>query len=283
MATFRTYLKLGRVSNLPTVWSNCLAGWLLGGGGEWPSLLLLNGGATSLYLAGTYLNDACDAQWDQQRRPERPVPSGTISVAEVWQWGLIYLALGLAALAVLGRTTTLVALLLALTIFVYDAIHKLFAFSPVLMAACRGLLILTAASAADEGITGLGVWSALVLAGYMTGLSFLAQKESTEGSLRYWPCVLLAAPIALALVVNQGDWQMRGVLLAGGLVLWVLRCLRFTYWSPQRNVGLSVAGLLAGIPLVDLLAVCGAPGFTGWAFVALFFAALLLQRLVPAT
>ena len=28
MASFRTFLTLGRVSNLPTVWSNCLAGWL---------------------------------------------------------------------------------------------------------------------------------------------------------------------------------------------------------------------------------------------------------------
>ena len=26
----RTLLILGRVSNLPTVWSNCLAGWIMG-------------------------------------------------------------------------------------------------------------------------------------------------------------------------------------------------------------------------------------------------------------
>ena len=30
----RTLLVLGRASNLPTVWSNCLAGWLLGEGGH---------------------------------------------------------------------------------------------------------------------------------------------------------------------------------------------------------------------------------------------------------
>ncbi len=29
--TWRTWLKLGRVSNLPTVWSNGLAGWALSG------------------------------------------------------------------------------------------------------------------------------------------------------------------------------------------------------------------------------------------------------------
>ena len=39
----RTLLILGRVSNLPTVWLNCLAGWRLGGGGNYwklPFLLL---------------------------------------------------------------------------------------------------------------------------------------------------------------------------------------------------------------------------------------------------
>ena len=33
-SNLRTLLVLGRASNLPTVWSNCFAGWLLGGGGE---------------------------------------------------------------------------------------------------------------------------------------------------------------------------------------------------------------------------------------------------------
>src|SRR5260221_167869 len=37
----RTLLILGRVSNLPTVWSNCLAGWWLGGGGNFWKLPLL--------------------------------------------------------------------------------------------------------------------------------------------------------------------------------------------------------------------------------------------------
>ena len=26
------FLKIARVSNLPTVWANCIAGWVLGGG-----------------------------------------------------------------------------------------------------------------------------------------------------------------------------------------------------------------------------------------------------------
>ncbi len=46
----RSLLILGRVSNLPTVWSNCLAGWLLSGGGGAIRFVLLCLGA-SAFLA----------------------------------------------------------------------------------------------------------------------------------------------------------------------------------------------------------------------------------------
>ena len=95
MAKLRTLLVLGRVSNLPTVWSNCFAGWLLAGGGLWPDFALIAFAATCLYLGGMFLNDAFDAQFDQQHRPERPIPSGAIALNEVWAWGVGWLAGGL--------------------------------------------------------------------------------------------------------------------------------------------------------------------------------------------
>src|SRR6266446_2905999 len=103
--SWRTLLILGRASNLPTVWSNCLAGWLLGGGGDSEKLVLLCLSATFLYLGGMYLNDAFDAQFDQQHRPERPIPSGAIRAASVWKWGLGLLIAGCAGLSLLGETT----------------------------------------------------------------------------------------------------------------------------------------------------------------------------------
>ncbi len=116
MATFRTLLILGRVSNLPTIWSNCLAGWMLAGGGDWhrwPHFVFVCLGATFLYLGGMYLNDAFDAEFDQQHRAERPIPSGKINVTAVWQWGLSWLGLGLLCLGPLGATTAILACLTA--------------------------------------------------------------------------------------------------------------------------------------------------------------------------
>ena len=282
--SLRTLLILGRVSNLPTVWSNCLAGWLLGGGGAIGKLLWLGAGATALYLGGMYLNDAFDAQFDQQHRSERPIPSGAIRVEAVWKWGLGLLFLGLITLCCFGRTTAILAALLAGSVLVYDAIHKIFAFSPVLMAACRFFLILVAASAAQGGVTGLSLWTALVLAAYIVGLSYLARKESTMASVRYWPCLFLVAPLVLALLVNAGDYKLPGLVLSSALALWMVRSLQFAFWSPQRNIGRSVAGLIAGIVLVDLLAVGGGgTALIAALFVALFALALLFQRFIPAT
>jgi 4-hydroxybenzoate polyprenyltransferase len=283
MATLRALLVLGRVSNLPTVWSNCLAGWLLSGAGDWARFGLLCFGATCLYIGGMYLNDAFDAQFDQQHRPERPIPSGAIAVNHVWALGLGWVGVGTGALFLFPKTTIIFTLLLAVAILVYDAIHKIFAFSPVLMAACRLLLVLVAASAGDYGVTGLAIWSALVMAAYIIGLSYLARKESTVVSVRFWPCICLAAPLVLAVVVNWGELHSRVWLLCGIVALWMLRCLRFVFLSSQRNIGLCVSGLLAGIPLVDLLSVWEGSLAVAAVFFGLFGLALLFQRFIPAT
>ncbi len=279
----RPLLILGRVSNLPTVWSNCLAGWLLGGGGSAPRFGLLCLGASCLYLGGMFLNDAFDAEFDRQHRQERPIPSGAISPSKVWGWGLGWLAAGLLLLSLLGTTAMVLGFVLVACIVAYDAVHKAITLSPLLMALCRLLLYLVAAAAARRGVTGLAIWSGVALAAYVVGLSFLARKESTRDRIDYWPCWLLATPIVLAWIVNAGEYKMRALVFALALVTWTVHCLHDTYWGATPSVGRTVSGLLAGICLVDLLAVAGGTPLTGMAFVLFFVAALLSQKLIPAT
>jgi 4-hydroxybenzoate polyprenyltransferase len=127
------------------------------------------------------------------------------------------------------------------------------------------------------------MWSALALAAYIVGLSYLARKESTHGLLNFWPCSLLAVPIFLALILNAGEHQNRALVLATLLVLWVARSLRHVFWAPDRNIGRAVSGLLAGIVLVDLLAVVPLSYPIGFVFLVLFASTLVFQRFVPAT
>jgi 4-hydroxybenzoate polyprenyltransferase len=279
----RALLILGRVSNLPTVWSNCLAGWWLSGGGTLTRLALLCVGGTCLYLGGMFLNDAFDAEFDAQFRKERPIPSGAISLGQVWGWGIGWLVAGVLLLSLLGTPAFIFTLLLTAAILLYDAIHKAVVLAPVLMASCRWLLYLIAGSAAAHGLRGLTIWSGLALAAYVTGLSYLARGERARASLDSWPSWLLAAPVVLAWFANADDFRTRALVLSGALVIWVLYCLRDTFWAPTPSVGRTVSGLLAGICLVDLLAIAGGTIWSGCIFVALFLAALAAQRFIPAT
>lgn len=279
----RVLLNLGRVSNLPTVWSNCLAGWLLSGGGDSARFNLVLLGATFIYLGGMYLNDAFDAGFDRQHRRERPIPSGLIGVDTVWVLGFGWLALGGVILALLGRTTGLLSATLIITVILYDAVHKTLVFSPVLMAACRFWLYLVAGSTAAEGLGGLTIWSGFAMAGYVVGISYIARRESTPGILRWWPIGFLVTPVLLAVVVNGRGYQAPAGWLSLLLSLWVVRCLRHSFGEPQRDLQRTVTGLLAGIIWVDLLAIGGDSVGTCMIFASLFGLTLLSQRYVPAT
>jgi len=280
----RTLLILGRVSNLPTVWSNCLAGWWLSGGEAFGKLPLLFLGVSALYIGGMFLNDAFDADFDRQRRPERPVPSGAISLAAVWRWGWAWLALGLLCLTILGKTTGALAVVLAICIVIYDATHKAITASPWLMGVCRFWVYVIAGSTGAVGLNGWSIWCGLALALYVAGLGCVAQGESFRQRIPYWPLALLAAPVALAALMDTGEYRLSGIWLSVVLVLWVAYCTRTVFQPPEINVSRIVSGLLAGIVFVDWLAVAPeCPHWLSFAFLILFGATLGLQRYVPAT
>ncbi|HAB19581.1 MAG TPA: UbiA family prenyltransferase [Verrucomicrobiota bacterium] len=279
---WRTLFVLGRASNLPTVWTNCLAGWWLGGGGPTWDIVRLCVGASLLYVGGMYLNDAFDAEFDRQYRRERPIPAGLIREDRVWQIGASLLAAGAVLLISLGWITAIFAAFLVGAIVLYDALHKALALSPLLMAACRFLLYPLASSAAEQGVTGRSIWSGIALAGWIVGLSYVAKRESTTGRFQRWPLLVLALPLFFAALSNNGPWRLYGLGVGFLVAAWAVWCLRHTLVEGGRNLGLTVSGLLAGICLVDWLAVL--PPWTGSAvFLGCFVASLLAQRFVPAT
>jgi 4-hydroxybenzoate polyprenyltransferase len=201
----------------------------------------------------------------------------------VWRWGLGWLVLGTMCLLRPGEVTGGFGLVLVFFVILYDAIHKRITWSPVLMGLCRFFLYVTAASTAVNGVTGWSIWCGLALSAYVVGLSYLARQESTGGTLRYWPLLLLVAPIFLAVIMNGSGLREAALLLSLILGLWILRCVRYTLWSPEPDIGRTVSGLLAGIVFVDWLAVADIPRSYGLIFIGLFLMALVLQRSIPAT
>ena len=76
------YLRLGRVSNLPTVWSNVVAGIALGGGHLGASAAVVALAASLFYVGGMFLNDAFDHRHDARNQPTRaPSPPRLIGRA----------------------------------------------------------------------------------------------------------------------------------------------------------------------------------------------------------
>ncbi|NOS69001.1 MAG: UbiA family prenyltransferase [Verrucomicrobia bacterium] len=287
----RTFLVLGRVSNLPTVWSNCLAAWLLNGGQSWNNFHVLCIGATSLYIGGMFLNDACDAEFDRQFRKERPIPSGQITLRSVWLGGTTLLLLGWLLMLMLGLSVGLIALLLVGAIILYDVLHKRTVFAPVIMAACRFLLYLVAASATLRSVNDAVVWHGLALAAYITGLSCLAREESGRKIVIPWPLLLLLAPLVVILKFNtfRSEISLAVSVIQLGWLFWCLHGIWNKVFNIAGNgratqdIGKSVAGLLAGIVLVDCSAVPQMSLQYYLVFAGLFVFALILQRKIPAT
>ena len=209
--------------------------------------------------------------------------TGAISARTVWLSGFTLLGLGSLLLFFVGSRTGIFGLVLAAAILLYDAVHKRLSWAPVLMAFCRFLLYLVAASSGFNGVPGLAVWCGLALASYIVGLSYLARRESMPDRLQQWPLLFLAFPIVLALIVNDGPFRNDALIVAAILAVWILRSIRYTLWTPNPQIGRTVASLLAGIVWVDWLAVPDVPQYLSITFIALFVLALVFQRFVPAT
>ncbi len=281
----KVLLVLGRVSNLPTVWSNCLAAFVLSEGDSRGDLALLMLGASLFYLGGMYLNDAFDAGFDRQFRKERPIPSGAIREKTVWILGGLQLALGFVCFSVASRVPDSLSILLGASILVYNATHKAVSWSPVLMALCRFVLFLSIASVGQAGIAGSVLWSAIALSSYIVGLSCVARRESDGGHLlSWWPCLLLSFPAVLAFLVNNGSYRVYGIAAILAYIGWTLFCLRDIYWKKtQLDIGRGVSRLLAGIVLVDLMSIDLTNAGLVIFMAGLFGAALFLQKFIPAT
>lgn len=255
----RTYLRLGRVSNLPTVWTNVAAGALLAGGSATAGTLVPLWISLSLfYVAGMFLNDAFDRDFDARSRRDRPIPSGEIGAAEVFGWGygmmvLAVLILAAQAYAPGGAGTpwpALCGLLLAGAIVAYDFWHKANPASPLLMGACRALVYATAALAVGGRLSPQVLGGCLMLLCYIAGLTYAAKQEDLGHIRRWWPLALIGAPLvygAPALVTS-----VTGAILYIAFFGWVTHATALLARG-GASIGAAVARYIAGISLLDAL------------------------------
>jgi 4-hydroxybenzoate polyprenyltransferase len=304
-ARWKTFLRLGRVSNLPTVWSNVLAGMVLSGAAPDARDAIALGIAISLfYTGGMFLNDAFDREVDRRERPARPIPSGHATAGEVFGIGFGLLAAGLvllclhAFLPAAGRGMAPVAsgFGLGLAIVVYNMWHKGNPISPFLMGLCRMLVYVTAAFAASGRMTPAVAAGAAVLLSYLIGLTYVAKQENLSEVKNLWPLLFLLAPFAYApwaasalrAASDPPGWSRLTSLVAAWIYVlfaaWVALAVRLLRRRQPGGIPRAVVRLIAAIALCDalLIAAHGAPGIAALAALA-FPATLFLQRYVSGT
>lgn len=182
----KALLATGRISNLPTVWCNCLAAALLllnfssraqesyfSSDATFPlgnfilvaAILLVS--STFIYVGGCFLGDGLDAEFDRKHKPDRPIPSGILSRNNLLKlaWIMIIIATALPAVfhyltpPLLAQATVvdlatnygwqqMTAIpFLTLAIILYSIYHKKSLFLGLpLIGSCRFFLIIFAAS-----------------------------------------------------------------------------------------------------------------------------------------
>jgi 4-hydroxybenzoate polyprenyltransferase len=279
------YAALVRVPNLASAPPDVLLGAALltttGAAVSMPALVGLVCASVLLYAGGTTLNDFFDAAVDARERPERPIPSGSVSRSRAGAFGTALLAGGvLVAFVAAGMGAGALAAALAVVIALYDGVLKGGPAGFLAMGSARGLNVVLGTAAA--GAVALPTWQLtipVVIALYITLVTYMAANEATTTNRGAVAAaaggVLLAALAVVAAVVTVRPPLIQSLLalaLAGGFLAWTGRALGPAYANPQpKTVGPAVGTCILGLVVLD--SAFAALAGVGWALATLAFLA----------
>lgn len=255
VAFVRAVLALIRPEYIPTVFSACVAGWYLGGGGAPGRLPVLITGSLLLFTGGAFLSNAADVALHKEHRWAWGFPFLRAVKRQLWKLGLLLLLCGTILLQYFGPTTGAIAIGLALLSVLRNAFEVSHPASPLLRAPARLLYYLLSASVAVQGINGVVIWCGIAAACSAGFIEFAIKspRETSRSSMILIP----AAPVILALFLNSGAYLESARVLSCVLAVWTVVAVEIFLHSQRltRPANLFAAALV----LVDMLAVCPAP------------------------
>ncbi|MCE5325747.1 MAG: UbiA family prenyltransferase [Planctomycetaceae bacterium] len=305
-----SWLQLVRLPNLLTVPGDPLVGFLLARAGgaapqavsgwaglfqgilidqPWARAALAAAAALLFYMRGLITNDLADLAEDERDRPDRPLPSGAVSLraARLTASGL---GLGGMVLATLcGAAGCAVGILLVLAMSSYNtAVKRRPVAGPLNMGACRSLSLLLGAAAAGwgEGLLPV-ITAAIVLGGYIAATTAIAAGETSQRDLGYkrWgpPVVLLLGFPALA---HSTTWMSTSLQLTA-MGVTAIAAFYAVWWSlllagkphpviVQMIVGKLIAGLMLIQAGMAVMAITDKTSYAPWVLIGV----LLLGRLL---
>lgn len=272
-----------RPANIVTSIADVLAGIAISGlftqkffgTGAVTNVLLLCLATIGLYGGGVVFNDVFDAGLDKSERPERPIPSGLISVGEASLLGGILLSGGILTAFISNATSGIIAFLIAVAALVYNRWSKHNAIvGPLNMGLCRGLNLLLGVSIIPLA---LHLWWGLsaVPVIYIASITMISRGEVHGGSrtILYMACLLYALVIAFILYFSYS----KGMILYSLIFLlpfaWMIfnPLIKAIAEPVGKNIGKAVK---AGVIALILMNAAWAAAF-GALYVALVIVLLL--------
>lgn len=237
-------LLLARSTTEPHIWSS-------------GSLIILILSSVLLYAGGIALNDVLDAELDRRERPERPIPSGRVSVRQAGIFALSLLAAGV--IFAFGHSTTSGILALGIAVFsaIYNKRAKHHAFGgPAVMGFIRGLNLLLGLSIVP-GLVPANSALMLFPIVYIFAITMISRGEvhgGGKGTLRLAMIMFLAVDIGILLFGISRGFRFVSVVFAAFHLWFVLPPLSRAIRNPVGpEIGNAVKHGVLGMILLDAL------------------------------
>ncbi|WP_240646574.1 UbiA-like protein EboC [Chitinophaga rhizosphaerae] len=292
------YLRLMRPANILTAITDIIAGAAIVGFFEHglkdlQSILQLGClviATIGLYGGGVVFNDVFDAKLDKVERPERPIPSGVISITEASVLGGYLLVVGILAAFTVSNFSGWIAVLTAVSALVYDKWAKHHSvLGPLLMGVCRGLNLSLGMSVYLVSLQGDFLWwIAVVPVAYIAAVTMISRDEVHGGTTT----PLMRAAVTYALVIGvigffsymTGQWLTVPLFLAFFAWLIYKPLLNAMKAPTGPNIGKSVKWGVLGLIAMNAAwtaAFAGAP--FGLAVLAFLPLSIFLGKLFAVT
>ncbi|MCY3022170.1 MAG: UbiA family prenyltransferase [Planctomycetota bacterium] len=282
MPSLRGYLRLVRLPNVFTALADVLAGyaisrtWAPSSDADFRRYLPLFGASAALYMAGMAFNDVADRAEDAETRPNRPIPSGQVSVRGAIACAFILMLAGVGLAWWAGFPALLRAAALSAAIMTYNfSAKRNVLMGPLVLGLCRFWNVQLGMTGHAEFVFHAensgpldSPWAPAIAVGiYAAGLTAFSAQEEAGGQRRAFLLGWLFSGSAILLAALSSSPAAWFALLPLALTLSFLSHRLNRLGTPQAARDLVRAGVM-GICLLDAGLILGFAGTDAWPLAA---------------
>lgn len=232
------------------------------------TILYLIVATAGLYGGGVVFNDVFDHELDAKERPERPIPSGAVTLKEAIIWGSMLFVLGIYFASKVSLTSGIIASLVATLAIIYNGLTKHYTLGgPLTMGACRAGNLLLGISIVPAEIYSLWYLSLIPIL-YIGAITLISQGEVHGGNLLH---VRLAGSLYLSVIVIaiMLGWKTNfSFIYASPFFVWWLYQILPAWWNASKTLEAKdiMHAVKAGVIGLISLDAAFAAGYSGWLY-----------------